>query len=133
MKKIILFFAFTILTLVSCSSNDDNSENKKQTNSNPPAWIIGTWSNGDTTYIFTEDDIKYTVNGVTTSMKEVMNDYYKYNTGVSIASEVKQTSNNNSYNAIYTLGDTKTTFSFTKNSNTKITSNSYLEGVYIKQ
>ncbi len=133
MKKIILVFAVTIFILTSCSSNDDNSESTNQTNSNSPTWIIGTWSKGNTTYTFTENDIKYTVDGVTTSMNEVMAEYYKNNTNTSIAIGVKRISDNTNYTAIYTLGDIKTTFSFTKKSNTKITSNSYLEGIYTKQ
>ncbi len=134
MKKIILLLIVAAITF-SCTSNDDNnSENTNIDTLNPPAWIIGTWAKTDASYTFTQDDLKYTSGGTTTSLKEKITEFEKNNnTSSDISFAFSEASTDQNYSVKCTLGDTKLTFSFTKKSNTVITSDDFLEGTYSKQ
>ncbi|PQJ80819.1 hypothetical protein [Polaribacter porphyrae] len=57
MKKLLLFVG--IITLLSCSSNEEETKTKLEVILNPPAWINGTWysesiGNNDYGWIFTD-------------------------------------------------------------------------------
>lgn len=59
MKKIL--FVFTVLSIFSCSSSDDNSNEKSNTDFHPPEWIIGNWKqNSGVTFSFTKNDLCFT-------------------------------------------------------------------------
>jgi len=126
MKKLILLFSLLVI-LTACSTSD-NEENSKD-NFNPPDWIIGSWrSDNGTMYTFRNDDIICTSEGNRVSYKDKVA-FLK--SGKSTYS-ITETKTNDSYIAEFKVSNKTTIFSFSKISDTKITSNEHLSGNYKK-
>lgn len=127
MNKLILVLSLVILS--ACSSNDDNNSG----NANyftPPDWIQGTWKDDSSgaILIFTSGDIKYVLNGSTTSFtKEITKFSYRYPQVIS--------STSNLYVVDFTQGleGSIIRFNFVNESGTKMKSKGYLPGNYTKQ
>ena len=59
---LVLVVFSTSVTFLSCSTDDDSSEQSKQTSYaiSPPTWLQGTWKNSnDDQFTFTTDDIQF--------------------------------------------------------------------------
>jgi hypothetical protein len=132
MKKLLLLFSLIIIT--SCSSSDDDNSGKTNNSGdsfNPPAWLVGTWKDTGNivTYTFTNDDIICTAGGHRLSFKDQATELKNAKGTYSI----KETKIDDNYTAEFKTSAGTTILSFTKVSDTRMTSDGYLDGTYIKQ
>jgi hypothetical protein len=123
MKKIVFFLSF--VTILSCSSSDDNSNsNSSGANYHPPAWIQGTWGykasqdmNEEAVYKFETDNLCQLAGVTSICWKESANQY-KNSSAPNVVAEDMATSS--TYEAKFGQGGTIITLKFQKISATQI-------------
>ena len=131
MKKFyFIILAVFIMSLSSCSSDDNGSSNSQI---NPPNWIQGLWMTGeglaDTGFRFTSNDITIILINTEVSQKGYIKQFTDAGQNVSTNEEMDE----NSYSIIlnYPAGQS-VTYSFTRISDSKITWDAVNNSVYIK-
>ncbi|WP_428231130.1 hypothetical protein [Flavobacterium sp.] len=123
MKKLI--FVISVIILVSCSSNNDDTGVFY-----PPSWIQGKWKDnvsGDV-LVFSKRDILYT-----TSNGEVSLSKQSYKFTNSTIQVISRTSDSYILDYIEIKGGVPLRFNFLKTADTKMESKGYLRGNFIKQ
>ncbi len=125
MKKLLLLFSLTIIT-ISCSSGDEDAYGIF----NPPAWIQGVWTDeaSGATLTFTNHDIKYTTNGKSFSFSR-----QSTTSSQTLAQEISSTPN--LYVSDFHQGNQGSIFrfNFAKTSDTRMHSKGHLPGNYAKK
>ncbi len=119
MKK--LFFFLSFVTLLSCSSSDDNSNNKLEFH--PPAWIQGTWMQIINGQAF--NGYKFTSNNVCIKLSPTTEQCYKemldsYNNSVANPTISEPIISSTEYKFSFTMQGSTQTYHFRKISNTEI-------------
>lgn len=94
MRPYFLILSIAIVSLFSCTS-DDNSSDKKEPVMNPPEWIHGTWNSMDgvSEYIgwrFTEEDVILLKEGVEVSQKLQIKGYENAGLRVEVVEEIEE-------------------------------------------
>lgn len=134
MKKTIYFLTIFIITLTSCSSENDNSSNSNIL-INPPEWIQGKWLLedsivGESGWKFTNNDFILIQANTEISQREQLEQFA--NNGQEVSAN--DSSSDNSYSVtLNSIGGQTTTYSFTKISGTKISWNTVANSIYTKK
>jgi hypothetical protein len=134
MKKTIYFLTIFIITLSSCSSDNDSSSNSNIL-INPPDWIQGKWLLegsivGESGWRFTNNDFILIQANTEVSQRGQLEQFA--NNGQEVSAN--DTSSDNSYSVtLNSIGSQSTTYSFTKTSDTEISWNTVSNSIYIKQ
>jgi hypothetical protein len=132
MKKTIYFLTILLITLTSCSSDNDSSSNILI---NPPNWIQGKWLLegsvvGESGWRFTSNDFILIQVNTEVSQREQLEQFSNNGQEVSASN----TSSDNSYSVtLNSVGGQTITYSFTKISDTEISWNTIANSIYIKQ
>ncbi|TXD48160.1 MULTISPECIES: hypothetical protein [unclassified Polaribacter] len=135
MKKTIYFFTILLITLSSCSSDNDSSLNSKIL-INPPNWIQGKWlleggsAVGESGWSFTNNDFIIILANTEMSQRELFESLL--NNGGEVSTSDVSTENSYSVTLNSPQGIT-VIYSFTKVSNTKITWDRISNSIYNKQ
>ncbi|AYN05484.1 hypothetical protein [Flavobacterium sp. 140616W15] len=132
MKKLI--FTFTILLFISCSSSD-SEDNSSKSDFNPPSWIQGTWKqqtdlSTGVGFKFSSNDFCSTISSTQQCQKGLVD--LARSGGIIV--KVTETISDKYYSVeiSYSVGQT-ITYSFKKNSATKIQWTEVPDAIFLKQ
>lgn len=117
MKK--LFFFLSLVTILSCSSSDDNS-NINASNLHPPAWILGTWGWKDTDGTILMKEFKFTSNNIYHLFPGSEMELFPQIQGVKMKIDEEITDNKYYITCTYEGSPSKITYFFDKISSVKI-------------